>query len=201
VLFCDLLRVDLLDGRVGVEVAANDVRPTLYPVRVEGVEDDLELALANRFVFFRCVGMKVDDAEGPFHAGGIDQQNFEQRLTHSLVQQCVVDRMTNGETGEQRRSLRIAGRVHVIKTQAFRDALNDRQIRRFDKCHHVRPLGFDDLRERVGPALAAVEDVVTDDAHACSAYTLAEYPAAPATLSDTQRKQSQQSLAHVAFAS
>ena len=160
-----LLDVDLLHRRVGIEIAAENVRGLGFAQPFHFSQDDLQRGFALLLVFFQCVRWQMDHAKRQLMTRRIDDGRFEKRFLQFLLQGRVVDRIADRPAAEKGGGAAMAFGVDVIHLQAPSQPFEHFRVVRLDDRDDVRLLREDNLGQRVRPAFAAVEDVVTHHSH------------------------------------
>ncbi len=143
-----LLGVDSLHRRIGVEVAAENVRPGRFAVGCKEVQHDGQLREPAIFVGFVGAGVEMNDAEGPFRAAGLDHGRLQQRFGNLGPQGGVIDGVADRPPAEQRRGMTVAGGGDEVHPKPVGDLLEDGGILRLDQRDHVRALAFNDVGQR-----------------------------------------------------
>lgn len=154
--------VQQLSRRVGIEVAQEKVRAARPAVRLENFQCVLDFFLANHFILLARVGMKMQNAEGKLFAAAGANLRFQQTI-RLLAQGGVIDRVNDRHSAEQRNRMALPVRDDQIHFQSPRDPFKHVAVVGLNQRHHIGALRLDHFRQRIGPAFAAVEDVVRED--------------------------------------
>lgn len=77
----------------------------------------------------------------------------------------MIDGFENSVAGEDGRAVLFALGRDEVHLEAAGNSIDHRRIIGFDEDDDIGPLGFDYFSEWIGPAFAAVENVITDQTH------------------------------------
>jgi hypothetical protein len=81
------------------------------------------------------------------------------------MQQPLIDRLANGPAAQNGRGVTVAWPVDAVHVEPAGDSIEHRLIVGLNQNDDVCLLSEQHLRQGVGSSFAAVENVVTDEAH------------------------------------